>query len=66
MGKILKSGGGKRGAFNGGKVPKANMKAGLDKHAKVINPNSSPVIKGDSEETKPDSTDAEGAPPEKK
>ncbi len=63
MGKILKSSGGKRGKFDGGAVPKANMKAGLDKHARVINPNSSPVIKGAAPETTPDATDEQNAAP---
>ena len=61
MGKILKSSGGKRGKFDGGSVPKANMKAGFDKHARVINPNSSPVIKDAAPEAKPNSTDAKDA-----
>ena len=46
MGKILRSSGGKRGKFEGGAVPKANMKAGLDKHANVINPNTQNPTKG--------------------
>jgi hypothetical protein len=47
MGKIHKSGGGKRGKFDGGKIPKANLKAGFDKFANVINPNTLNPTKGD-------------------
>ncbi len=66
MGKILKSSGGNRGKFNGGKVPKANMKAGLDQFSKVINPNTLNPNKGAPAETKPDPAAAKDGPAEKK